>query len=380
MKIIQIHDLKGLEPHASAWSQLVSDSGPVLPEQTYAVTHAFLKHKLPSGTEWTCLLAFDNERLLGTLTLVHGRRLGVRGLSIQVFKTPFDFFHTECGSVLLAPGYENLLVNMLSELGKAQRCLPVIGLMHLPADNPLATSAGTLARQIGLVQRLLPGENFVRIEGNFPDYQQSLQAKFRRELHRRERRLSEQVAIRYRFDGDPINNPENLRLFTEIENSGWKGTDRTSILTRPGDEDFFSEATQGLATAGQMDWGFLEAGDQTIAAQLMVRINRRLFVWKVGYREDYAAYAPSNLLLYRYLETVYQRGDADEMAFGSDRPYQREFRPDYRPYRNLILFPRIPGLASGIDMALNAKQRLTDLLEALRRRLQGLRGCSPFKV
>lgn len=373
MKIELVHDLDALAPHAVAWRRLVSECGPVVPEQTYAVNHAFLKHKLPKGTGWTCLLAFDGERLIGVLTLVHGRRLGVGRLSVQLFRTPFDFFHTECGAVLLAPGHEEVLADLIRALGKACRCIPVVGLLHLPDDSPPTTAVGPVAKRLGLVERPMPGENFVRVQGSFESYQQSLQARFRRELHRRERRLNEQGEVRYRFDDEPATNLDNLRLFNEIENSGWKGTDGTSILARPGDEAFFAEATTLLAADGQMDWGFFEAGDQTIAGQLVARINRRLFLWKVGYREDYATYAPSNLLLYRYLENVYRRGDADELSFQSDRAYQREFKPAYRGYRNLIVFPRLPGLAWTIRHAFDAKQQMTDLFARARDRLRDWR-------
>jgi CelD/BcsL family acetyltransferase involved in cellulose biosynthesis len=370
MKIKLVHRLEDLAQYRDAWDRLESECGPVVPEQTYAVSRAFLAHKLPAGADWTCLLALEGQRLVAVLTLIHGRRFGLSQASIQLFKTPFDYFHTESGAVLIAPGRETVLVDFVQALRSAHRCIPVLGLLHLPADGTLPNAASRLSGRLGSVQRPVPGENFLKIQGDFTAFQQSLQAKFRRELHRRERRLGEHLEIRYRFDGQPATNLENLRLFLEIENSGWKGSEATSIIARHGDEAFFADATEVFAANGQMDWGFFEAGDQAIAGQLVVRINRRLFLWKVGYREDYATYAPSNLLLYRYLETVCGRGDADELSFQSDRGYQREFKPAYRGYLNLILFPHFPGLAWTIRTAFAGREKVGHVLRQVKDRFR----------
>lgn len=371
--IRQIHDLDAFSREAAALDALVADCGLVAPEQTFASTRAFLLHKCPTGTQWTCLLAFNEAELVGALTLIHGPRLGFGRFSVQLFKTPFDFFHTACGTLLIKPGHERVLAEMIQALGKEQRCLPIVRLLTLPNESTAIAALGTIAKQLGIVERPVGGENYIPIRGTFSDYQQRIQTKFQRELRRRERRLGEQGAVRYRFETDARSNQESLQRFMEIENSGWKGQDGTSILARPGDAAFFAEVTQAFAEAGVMRWGFLEAGNETIAGQLVVLVNRSLSVWKVGYREDFAAYAPSNLLLYRFLEGVHESGEADDVAFGSDRPYQREFGTQQRGFTNLIVCPPIPGLAAIIRLTLHTKVRLDALKLAFRQRLSSLR-------
>ena len=198
----------------------------------------------PRSAGSVCSQGFDQEQLVGALPLMRGQRWGLRRAGVQRF---------------------NLEQVLGAELARA-----VWSGFRSGGIIPLAADHAT--------------------------YQDRFRAKFHREIKRQERRLKEQAPVVYRLRENTASNLANLKCFAEIEDSGWKGAEGTSIH-RMLSLALFAQATEAFDERGWMEWGFLNAGDETMTH----RAHLRLFLWKVAYREDYAAYAPSNLLLYRLI-------------------------------------------------------------------------------
>lgn len=150
-------------------------------------------------------------------------------------------------------------------------------------------------------------------------------------------------------------NHDQFLQFTSIEHSGWKGSRGTSIYALRGDFELFSEAIERFAANGWMEWNFLDVGPKTVAAQLAVRIRQTLYLWKVGYLGDYSNCTPGHLLLYHHIAESYRRRDPSELKFMNDPHWLREFNPLRRQLYDLLICPRLPGIAPLLRAALYLK-------------------------
>jgi hypothetical protein len=305
------------------------------------------------------LLAYERDELAGAWPLVLGQRLGWRRFGLQRFKGLFDPFHTVTADALIASDPQNVIAAFLQYLREAFHAIPVVVMLRV-APARRAEGGLQLPRRsgFGCIERPADREAFIALSDAGSAHRQRLRAKFRREIGRQERRLEETRAVHYRLREAADTNAVNLGLFVAIEDSGWKGAKGTSIRAHASDLAVFAEATEAFAARGWMEWSFLDAGEETIAAQLAVRIEQRLFLWKVAYREDYAAYAPSHLLLYRLIESLGLRPEIDELNFMNERDWLRPFRPECRARVDRFLFPPVPGIAPVLGAMLAIKRRL----------------------
>jgi len=368
MRILQLDTLAELATQRLDWEALFDRCPAPTPAQTYAWTHAFLQHALTLRQRWLCLFAYEQDALVGTLPLILDRRWGVPGLALQRFKGLFDPFHTVGADALIAPGRHDVLPAFVQHLRQRFHALPSITLLRVaPAISAPTDQAAGRTPGLSLIERPADREAFIRLNTakEKPDdgpeaagHHQRFRPKFRRDIHRQARQLQEISDIRYRLHEQTWPNAESLRRFAEIEDSGWKGAEGTSLRQHGNDLAVFEQATEAFADLGWMEWSFLDAGGEPIAGQLGVRIHQRLFLWKVAYREDYNRYAPSNLLLYQLLASLAERPDIQELNFMNDRAWLRPFRPDTRERVDRFLFPAIPGLASLLRSLLALKQRL----------------------
>lgn len=379
MRVLEIDTPAALAEQGPAWDALFEQCPAPTPAQSHAWTQAFLRYAVPAGQRWLCLLAYDQNTLVGVLALIldrrwglpRGLRWGLSGLALQRFKGLFDPFHTVGADALIAPGQPQVMPAFVRHLQQRFKAVPAITLLRVAPSAPESTTrAPKTGPKLSVIERPADQEAFIELHsaddedpgtkgGNQADaHHQRLKAKFRRDIERQARRLQEVGEVRYRLNERSIGNAESLGRFAEIEDSGWKGAEGTSLRRHQHDLALFAQATEAFTDRGWMEWSFLDAAGETIAAQLGVRIQQRLFLWKVAYREDYRRCAPSNLLLYQLLISLAERPVIRELNFMNDREWLRPFRPQRRQRVDRFIFPAIPGIASLLRAMLALKQRI----------------------
>jgi len=356
IRIITENTIEGLAKHRKEWDKLVSKIESVSPVQTFGWIHAFFIHKIKSRYPWVCIFAYRDEALVAVYPLMVLQESGLPGMRFRFFQLPHDLFHTIRCDGLVLPGYEEMTGRFLEHLRTLYKAIPVIRAQGIPlfsASNRCIT-AGSKPR---FYRRNVPPEDYLKLNGDFQSYTDSLNSKFRREILRQERRLMERSKVNYRFNDIIRTNAGNAELFMEIENSGWKGKKKTSITGNPGDIELFTSATNYFSENGWMRWNFLEADNVTIAAQLAVKINKVIYLWKIGYREEYSSIAPGNLLMYRFIEDAYQQGDVEEINFMNERGWLKEWNVTKLDLVSTAIFPGIPLVSFMIRLYYRWKYR-----------------------
>ena len=90
---------------------------------------------------------------------------------------------------------------------------------------------------------------------------------------------------------------EPFEIFMRLEDSGWKGQNKTSIIQQPAKLRYYRELTSSYAEDGVLAVNLLKLGDEYIAAQVGVQIGKTLYLLKIAYNEAYSDISPGYLLI-----------------------------------------------------------------------------------
>ncbi len=346
LQIIEAKDLSSLDRHADAWDDLIRKCPSAYPIQTYGWIRSFYQNKLQAAQNVFCLFAYDGELLVGVMPLIRGATLPGMSFSRQFYMAPYDINHTIRNDFLALPGYFYLLESFCNHVFvRSKDQLPAFRFRRVPADSPTLAHQDRRLAHLCQLHRLDGGEQCIDLPTDFGTYLASLDGKFVRELRRQQKRLTEAATVQYRLRDTTRTVKENLLSFIELENSGWKRARQTTIRSIPGDPNLFLAAAESLTKNKWVEWNFLEADGEPIAAQFVIRINRTLFIWKIAYNEKFANCAPGHLLLAKVIENSITQGDVDTINFLATRRWLRVWNVTRKKVGEIILFPRNPSFA-----------------------------------
>lgn len=349
-RIVEVTTFPELERHADAWAELLLQSTAASPMLSYPWISAFFENKLTAGERWLCLFAYEGDRLAGVLPLIAVRSYNLPFRPVLLFKTPHDLLHTASVDMLTRRGQECLMDDFLNYLQTSRKGWPLVRFRSLPEHSPSMIRLKQ-KKGCGAICRPAGAENFIRLPADYSAYCDGLSHGFRRQLKRRGRKLEELSGVGFLLREDSRPAAANLACLMEVEDSGWKGARNSSISAVEGDSALFLAAAERLKRYGWMEWNFLEADGKTVAAQFAMKINRTLYVLKIGYRDDYAFCTPGNLLFAKVIENSIAQGDTDEINCMATCDWHKEWNVQSRALFDLIMLPRVPVLTALICAA-----------------------------
>jgi CelD/BcsL family acetyltransferase involved in cellulose biosynthesis len=156
---------------------------------------------------------------------------------------------------------------------------------------------------------------YIDFSQGFTTFWDSYSSKFRKGLLKKLRKAEEQGELRLVCATSAETLPQAFEDFLAVEDSGWKGERGTSIKKQPRKLAFYRHLLKEYGERDICQINILYLNDVPIAAQFGVRVGRRLFLLKIGFREDYAAVSPGYLVLYKLVEQSSARGEIDSVSF-----------------------------------------------------------------
>lgn len=167
----------------------------------------------------------------------------------------------------------------------------------------------------GKKARITHASKYIDFAQGFTAFWDSYSSKFRKGLLKKLRKAEEQGELRLVCATTAEELPQAFDDFLAVEDSGWKGEAGTSIKKQPKKLAFYQHLLKEYGERGICQINILYSNDVPIAAQFGVRVGRRLFLLKIGFREDYAAVSPGYLVLYKLVEQSSARGEIDSVSF-----------------------------------------------------------------
>ncbi len=133
---------------------------------------------------------------------------------------------------------------------------------------------------------------FMRREGTFDDYLNSLPGHTRREFGRlrRQRERMGQLEVRSLESGDDAG--LWIEQFLELESRGWKGREDTALKASAEDQQMFRRITQEAGRRDLLDMLGLFLDGKPIALKCNFLMGRGAYAFKIAYDETYAKQSP----------------------------------------------------------------------------------------
>ncbi len=333
---VQWRPLADVQEWAGDWDALVTGAPHALPMLSHAWVDAYAATLMPTGADLWCGLAFDDDGLAGVLPLVRHHSGPLCHLS-----TPYHH-HSGFGDVAVlprkAPGVvAALLGDATREFGHRLRSIALRGVV---ADSPTVAALGGSSVRT-LCSRRGDG-SVLRIAGEWERYQAGLSKNFRANLRKVRNRFRKEVSaapVTRWLRADEVD-ATALDAFLDIEASGWKGRAGTAIAAIPQLTGFYQRLAANARRRCWLELHFLRAGDDILAAQFGLRLQRRLILLKIAYDERFARYGPGNMLFEATAERAFRLGDTDEVNCLTDMAWHRGWKMARRQYLDLRLFPR----------------------------------------
>lgn len=310
--------------------------------------------------------AYRQRTLIGTLPLLGEYRwfygVPVRSLRAPGFPKAPDRFDIVCAEAD-APAVSTALWKSFQE----RRDWDVIELVDLPEDGPgwrlmqQAEAAGYLVGR--RVSRRTP---YISIPADAPDLDMVLagtSAKFRANLRRRMRNLAKigpvEVTRTTAFDDGLFSR------FLELEHSGWKGRNRTSILSDSRAVRYYRALAQSAAANGYLAMYSLECAGEPLAMHFGLALFGHYLVSKLAFAEHRHEYAPGHLLVGEVVRDCHARGLTEFDFLGDEKPWKMEWTKHVRVQHRVHIFnDTVAG-----HLAYRARYTLLSGARALSRRL-----------
>lgn len=137
--------------------------------------------------------------------------------------------------------------------------------------------------------------------------------KFVRNVRRKERKATEQGALRLEVVNRLSGYEAAFNEFLKVEASGWKGEGGTSIAQQPSKLSFYRTLMNTSSEHAHINLLWLD--DVCIAAQFSLRVGTTLYLLKIGFKEDFANISPGVLILTKLIDEYSEQAGISKISF-----------------------------------------------------------------
>jgi CelD/BcsL family acetyltransferase involved in cellulose biosynthesis len=365
IRIDAVRDTSSLHGIASQWNQLAEKSPERLPMSSYAWVVSYLEHAIPSLQDWSVLLAYRGDTLIGVLPLLHGpgRSFGIPRVDVQ---TPFDDHITGVGILSDSNEAVNVIHAVLEGINGIFPGNYSLAMRRLPETSPSLDALHRAKKTADVVAEPDGIGSYFPVTQSLDTSLDRLSSNFRKNLKKARKRLSALPDVETAFVTGNDANERHLEALMNVEASGWKGRSGTAIQNSPGSVRFYRALTKRLREAGWLEWQFLMTEGRIIAAQMSTRIGRSLVLCKIAYDEEFSQVSPGNMLFEKTVEHCCGLGNVDEIDCLTDMQWHRNWQMEMRLHYKVTIFPRrLTSWLTG-SMPIRMKMRLRKVPAAAR--------------
>lgn len=169
---------------------------------------------------------------------------------------------------------------------------------------------------------------YLHFSKGFTDFIERYSKKFRKGLLKKMRKIEEKGTLELEIYQEGDNLDAAFDQFLEVENSGWKGQGDTSILKQTWQLDYYKYLKQHFSNLGLCRINLLTLNGMAIAAHFGIAIRDKLYLLKIGFREDFSEYSPGFLLLYKLIEHCCQEKSFNTISFVTGVGWINRWQPD----------------------------------------------------
>jgi len=354
IKIEAVSSFDRLGEHAEAWNNLAGECPHRLPMVSYDWVASRFATQMEEDEGWFVLFAYRKEQLIGVLPIeLKAKRKIAPGRYNMM--TP-----ASAAAILPNTGSEKKVASLFLEYIRALKfSTRGLHLRQVPGSSTWIDFALEDNREAIFIDELHGFGSYIKVQGSYEDYLNSLSSRFKRNIRRLGRKVEKLGEISFEKITEAESQDDLLDSFMEIEASGWKKRQGTSMRQQPELVSFYSNLINLLARHGKMIWYVLRVDEKILAMQLVIQAGTSLIITKIAYDEEYYTYSPGTLLFDKMVKNAFSAGDINEINCLTDHAWNRNWNMDRRPLYNLSIYPRrFSALFSILPQRIKMKSRI----------------------
>jgi len=206
----------------------------------------------------------------------------------------------------------------------------LIKVNYIPEDEPLLKVFLSTFRKNYKIDSSEVKTLVIDCEGKFDEYDKKMDRKDKKDIRRQIHRLEREGVISIQEIKNPQDIEKGLRIFYDIEDSGWKGEGETS-LKRSFYGEYFKELALHFSDRDKFRLYLLKVNDKDIAGIYAIIDQGIFYIVKTGYAENFSQYSPSKVLCYLLFERLFKDETIRKIDFyGPFLDYEKTFGKNTR--------------------------------------------------
>ena len=197
-----------------------------------------------------------------------------------------------------------------------------------PTFRQLAEATGRKARPTCL-QASYPAP-YLPILRPWEEYRKTLRKKLVQDTERQIRRLEQLGTLVFDRCLDEVSARQILDEMLAHKRARFRSTGAKDIFEDGRLPTFYREVAGVFLGKGWLDLSYMRLDDAMLALHFGFVFGGRFFYYMPSFREEYAVYSPSRLLLVRQLQGAFDDGLAEFDFLGGDDPYKYDWATDVR--------------------------------------------------
>lgn len=337
LRVETISDYRSFVNLEGDWNRLVEEAG---------IDHPFLKHEwvrawwdsFGKGKTLHILVVRAGEETVAIAPLMASR---ARMYGLKVRRLEFiNNVHTPRFDFIIARRQEEAYRAIWTSLLRQKRQWDLLELCQVPTASQSLKELPRIAVEGGSLIGIWPSERspYVPLVGTWDGYFKGLKGHHRSNMRNRLKRLEQlgQVEMEVVTSGEQLEDAleEGLR----IEAAAWKGQAGSAISSSAELRHFYKELAGIAAGRGWLRLYFLNVNGQRIAFAYTLCSGNKLYVLKIGYDPNFAAYSPCNVLTYMALRNAFELGLAEYDILGVDDKWKLDWTKEVRPHCWMFVF------------------------------------------
>ena len=223
----------------------------------------------------------------------------------------------------------SLIRRLIADARRESRFWQLLHLRHLPATgHMLPLLEGSI---FGPFVRRTHASKYIATHRDYDAIMSGYDARFKRNLRRKQKKLASLGGVRYRFLRDSASCIPAYERFLDVEAAGWKGKSGSALREQPRQQALYRRLLERLAPNGHFGVHLLELDGRAIAGQLAIYAGRSIYLLKIGYDETFKHVSPGFQLVNALLQHACERSDIDRVSFVTGPSWADIWKPTAEP-------------------------------------------------
>jgi len=240
----------------------------------------------------------DGEKTIAIAPLISRRSTGrLEFIGLAEMEEPMDCVYADQAAA-----------DTLAQAIRRQKCPLFLG--RLPKQSLMVPALQKAYRGKELLS-IRQGDDWptVAIDNAWKEPEKHLNSGRRSDLRRAIRVAEQSGVLRYEsIKPTPSNVDALLDQAYAVEEASWKGKQKSALSHDPVRGAFYRRYTKMACEKGVLRFYFLHIGGKPAAMQIVGESGHRLWLYKIGYDDQFARASPGNLLLRYVLADAGERG------------------------------------------------------------------------